>query len=182
MAYVDALQTRLEDLLEGNAGTAPWTLPLGHFRVRVGPDPLELFPADAAERQVDVDVGPATPYAPVNHLDGYGLFTHPVRVRVSYILTGQGDAFDAPGEQSGAATDTAVRNRATADAHAVFATLGYLGNWSGLTDPHVIDVYAPPGSPLGDLAPGPERAILTVTMQVLVRAALPGVSLRAVAP
>ena len=182
MAYAEALLTRMEALLLGTAGTAPWTVAAGHFTLREGPESLELFPVDAVERKVDVDLGLPTPMRPVNHLDGYGLFQHPLVVRVAYTLTGAGDAFDAPGAQSGTATDTAVRNRAVADAHIIHGVLGYLGNWTGLTDPQVIDVFAPSGTPLGDLALGAERAILTVNMQVWVRAALPGLTLRPVAP
>lgn len=182
MAYADALQTRMEGLLLGTEGVSPWTIPAGHFRLRGGPDPLELVSVASAERLVDVDVGMPSPLKPVNHLDGYGLFQHPLTVRVSYTLTGAGDVFDAPGAQSGTATDTAVRNRAVADAHAIHGVLGSLRNWAGLTDPQVIDVFARPDNPLGDLALAPERAILTITMQVWVRAALPGVTLRPSAP
>lgn len=179
MGYSDALRAGVEALLLGESGVSPWVFPAGHLKRREGADTLATYALNALERRMDVDVGLGAPLAPVNHLQGYGLFSHPLIINVGYILTGAGDAFDALGEQSGTATLEAVQDRANTDAHAIHAVLGYLGNWPSLntTGLDVIDVRAGTGS-LGTLVQSSDRAILSVALEVWVRAALPGLTLR----
>lgn len=156
------LRERALTLLEGTA--------CGFHRVLDG-HTVDDVDQNTCERACEVILRSRRPLeGVVQHIAGRRLYTQPMVVRVSYLVTGAGaNPWDAAGGQSGSATNDAVEDRAGADADVIETTLGLQAPWAGL-DPSVIDcVPSPDGwtsEQLGD------RIILTVPFDVITRAAL----------
>lgn len=172
MALTVAHRTKAYEILTGVSGAdADHTFAAGRFhRARV---PLELIEADVCERAVQVMIDPPTPTAGHNNpLDGRDLSTYPVTVRVSYMLTHEGDpAIDANGEGSGAGTVEAIEDRAGMDCKALRDVFGWQPNWPSL-DPAVIDPAPSSDAPSKTVLD--DRVIYEQRFNFLTRASLPG--------
>lgn len=162
-------RARIEAILLGEYGVQ-YPIASGRFHM-MPPDQRSLDQMDLGtlERAVLVDMPNArTPVIPTDRAAGYGVFSYPVNVQVGYVVTGAGEAWEALGEQSGAATWTAVQDRANEDRQAIESALGSWLNTGGLT-PHVIDLNPTGG---GGIEQRADRAILTVPFSMMVRVPL----------
>lgn len=170
MSLTADLRARAYDLLLGAAGASPFVLTAERFH-RV-PDPVDQVPVTGAERAVQVVIEPPAPTSGWNNpLDGRDLSTYPIAVRVAYVLTGQGDVWDATGTQSGGADEDSIEDRAMMDAKAIRDVLGWQANWTGL-DPAVIDCQPSAAQPAPSILA--DRYVYEIRFDLLTRAALPG--------
>lgn len=174
MAIQETHRTRAIAILTEAYGQSGWTITAGRFHAAHPAARLEDHDLGSLERAVEVVQRGRDPVGYNNPLDGRGLYYAPLVVRVGYVLTGAGDAYDATGEQSGAATLAAVEDRAASDAHDVETCLGYQPNWPGL-DPSVIDCEPDPaGRPPGWLTVLTDRVIAEIPLRMTLKATLPG--------
>jgi hypothetical protein len=172
MSYGSALRQRFEGLLLGTAGTTR-TMTAGRFHLEA-PDAATALdqPSHSAERAVRVTLDPGDDLDPVNPLDNQVYRTHRLVVRVGYLLTNAGgDLAEVVGEQSGAATVDAIRDRALADQHAIEAVFTWYENRAGV-DPDILNVTRLPGAALAREAD--DRLTLTLPFAVDVLATVPG--------
>jgi hypothetical protein len=171
MSYAAALRQRFEALAAGTAGTRG-AIAAGRFRLRDAGVALEKHPANSAERAFEVVVDPGRDYVPVNPHDGFALRLHRVTFRVAYLLThAGGDLAEVVGEQDGAGTLDAIRDRAETDHHDLVAVCSFSENLGG-TDPAI--VYAVPTDATTLAAVTDDVAILAIPLDVLVQATWPG--------
>lgn len=170
MSYGTVLRQRIEALICGETGTTR-TMAASRFHRRA-PGSMDP-PADSSERAIEVEIGPPhdLPGQVNNPLDGHALYEHDVTIRVHYALThAGGDLAEGLTEQHGPGTWDAVRDRATTDAHDLYAVLAWHENHAG-TDPVIIDLA--PTAP-GRLVQRPGVAVLELPYRLWVQATFPG--------
>jgi hypothetical protein len=167
VGYLGALRAHFEGLLCDGAGSGH-TLAAGRFARRAD----ALGDTDnRAEREVEVVVGPGRPDPIPNPIDERVFMTHPLTVRVRYLLTQGGDDLaEGLTPQDGPGANDAVRDRADADAQDIAGCLEWLDNWpvAGAGSDGVPDVFDV-GQELGadpelDAAPG--ALVLTLRFRV----------------
>lgn len=136
MSYLRTIQERLEALILGDSGEAPFTIEQGRFRL-LGAETasLEEGYASTSERTIEVEVDPGYPLeGTVNNCDGWFVQVHPFRVKVSYQFTNSGEG-DSEGvdPQQGSGTMRDIRSRVVTDIHDICRVLSWYANHAGLT-------------------------------------------------
>ena len=165
------IQTRLEAVILGTYSAA-YPILEGRFRLCSDDRTPENTEASVCERTVQVVISPdRVPSLPVDRISGSALMQYPVAVKVSYVLTRAGDAFDVLSTETGSATRESVAVRAFADRACIESALGDFHNTGGLTAPSIVDLIPLGGSGLDYLA---DRAILSIPFNLLTRETLSG--------
>lgn len=144
MSLIREIQERLQALILGNAGEAPFTIEQGRFRLLESETgSVEEGYESSSERTFEVEFDPGYPLeGPVNNLDGWYVQVIPFRVKVSYQLTNAGEV-DSEGNtpQQGSGTVKDIKARAVTDIHDIVRVLTWYSNHSGLT-PNVFSIQA----------------------------------------
>lgn len=167
MGYGTPLRLHLEGLALGTRGTTRVMAP-GRFHLRTN----EFGdPANRAERQLDVLLGPGRDDGPQNPCDEFAFKVHRVTIRVLYARTQGGDALaEGLTEQDGPGTDDVLRDRAATDGEDLAAVLTWYENWP-LPSPDDAAIAVTDIAPIDDEEPGDAETptALVVTLPYRLR-------------
>lgn len=165
-----ALRAHFEGLLTGASGTG-YTLAADRFHLVAQDESVDTHPAHSIERACEVVLEAGEPFVERNPYDGFDFVRFALRVRIGYALThAGGDLVEGLTEQHGAATTSALRDRALTDALDVVRVLTWPDN-RGSVDPTIIAVIAEEAYEL-DL--GTDRAVLTIPFRLDTRVTTTG--------
>lgn len=134
MGLLNEIQERLEKLMLGEHGQAPYLIEQNRFSLlNSDTQDVELGYESTSERTFEVDIEPIVPLnGSPNLLDGHYQATLNCVVKVSYQLTNAGEGVEGSSYQQGAGTDKAIRNRVLSDIHDITRTLCWHENCAGL--------------------------------------------------
>ena len=161
-------------LVLGTAGTSPFVVPAGYFKLADPDETIESSEVSLVERTVETRIGVGSPLGVSTNdgITGTTLRIYPVRVRIGYqlILTAGLD-FDATGQQSGSADREAIEDRAETDRQLLTSVLTSHANWNGLS-PRVIHFREQQVTQTLDFLT--DRAVLQINFELLARLSVPG--------
>lgn len=169
--YNTTIINNFENVILGTAGNT-FTVPTGSFRIiDDSVSSLSRMPVNAIEHCVEVVIGNGSEEYPVNPYDGFGLYRHPVSVKIGYQLTNDGDEdSEQLTPQSGAGTIKAIRARWSTDQHALRQALEWNCN-PPAEDPFVISLTSS-DAPSFDIDEPGQKVIGTINFSMVVRVLL----------
>lgn len=131
------LRKHLEQIMQGLAGTGQ-TIPTGKFQLGdYAYSPLSQ-PNTNIERMFWVGIEARTEIDRTNQLDGFGLYTYPTHIFVTYELTKTGNNLEdvddtLQSQDAGGAQQVTIEDRIQADLHQIQRTLEWTQNWPFFT-------------------------------------------------
>lgn len=166
-----AWESQAYTLLAGTAGTT-YTLASNPFRVCDDEEELDAQPANAIERLCEVAFEGPEEFESFSNgpMNNRRLAKYKLTIRVGYEYTASGLDFDATGQQSGAGSKRAIRQRARADENQILTVFMWWQNWTVFSPAAFLVKQSVPPSIEWRL----DRAIMTLTLDFCANLRMPG--------